>query len=115
MALAGPQVRRLTPEECEKLQGYPVGWTRIPGLSGWRVLGDDEDAEEFRAVGMEVKTNKKTGKSRVNDPDGPRYKALGNSFTTEPVNWIMSRVQASLRGEPMPRWQPMQLWAKTRP
>jgi len=112
---SGPQVRRLTPEECEKLQGYPVGWTRIPGLSGWRVLGDDEDAEEFRAAGMEVKTNKKTGKSRVNDPDGPRYKALGNSFTTEPVNWIMSRVQASLRGEPMPRWQPMQLWNKTRP
>jgi len=112
---SGPQVRRLTPEECEKLQGYPVGWTRIPGLSGWRVLGDDEDAEEFRAAGMEVKTNKKTGKSRVNDPDGPRYKALGNSFATEPVNWIMSRVQASLRGETMPRWQPMQLWTKTRP
>jgi len=112
---SGPQVRRLTPEECEKLQGFPVGWTRIPGLSGWRTLGDDEDADEFRAAGMEVRTSKKTGKSRVNDPDGPRYKSLGNSFTTEPVNWIMSRVQASLRGEPMPRWQPMQLWSKTRP
>lgn len=104
------QVRRLTPEECEKLQGFPVGWTRIPGLSGWRDLGPDENADELRNQGHEVRTNKKTGKSRVNDPDGPRYKALGNSFTTEPVNWIMSRVQASMAGEPMPDWQPMQLW-----
>lgn len=108
--LNGPQVRRLTPEECEKLQGFPIGWTRIPGLSGWRDLGPDENPDELRDQGHEVRTNKKTGKSRVNDPDGPRYKALGNSFTTEPVNWIMSRVQASLRGETMPRWQPMQLW-----
>lgn len=112
MAIAGPQVRRLVPEECEKLQGFPVGYTRIPGLYGWRDVGPDEDVDELRAMGHEVRTNKKTGKSRVNDPDGPRYKSLGNSFTVEPVNFIMSRVQASLRGEPMPGWQPMQLWRK---
>lgn len=113
-AIASAQVRRLVPEECEKLQGYPVGYTRIPGLSGWRAVGDDESPDELRAAGMAVKVNPKTGKARVNDPDGPRYKALGNSFTTEPVNWIMCRVQASLRGEPMPPWQPLQLW-KTPP
>lgn len=111
MALAGPQVRRLTPVECERLQGFPDGYTLIPGLSGWRDLGDDEDADELRAQGLTVNVTK-SGKRRVNDPDGPRYKSLGNSFTTEPVNWIMSRVQASLRDEPMPDWQPMQLWTR---
>lgn len=103
-------VRRLTPEECEKLQGFPVGWTRIPGLSGWREVGDDEDVAELEAAGLEIRRTKKSNRLRVNDPDGPRYKSLGNSFTTEPVNWIMSRVRASMAGEPMPDWQPMQLW-----
>lgn len=88
------------------------GWTRIPGLSGWRDVGSDEDIESLRNAGHEVRTNKKTGKSRVNDPDGPRYKSLGNSFTVEPVNWIMARAQASMRGLPMPSWRPMRLWSK---
>lgn len=114
MAMAGMQVRRLTPTECERLQGFPDGWTLVPGLSGWRAVGDDEDIEELRSSGLTVKVNKKTGRARVNDPDGPRYKSLGNSFTTEPVNWIMTRVQASLRGEPMPDWQPMRLWGNGR-
>lgn len=102
-------VRRLTPRECERLQGFPDDWTLIPGLSGWRDVGDDENPDDLTAQGLTVKRTKK-GKLRVNDPDGPRYKALGNSFTTEPVNWIMSRAQASLRGERMPDWQPMRKW-----
>lgn len=109
MALTGPQVRRLTPTECSRLQGFPDSYLDIPGLSGWRDLGDDEDADALKASGMEVRRTK-SGKWRVNDPDGPKYKSLGNSFTTETINWIMSRVQASLRGEPMPDWQPLQLW-----
>jgi DNA (cytosine-5)-methyltransferase 1 len=46
-------VRRLTPEECEALQGFPRGYTNIPGAA-----------------------------------DGPRYKALGNSFAVPVVAWI---------------------------
>jgi DNA (cytosine-5)-methyltransferase 1 len=62
-ALTGWRVRRLTPTECERLQGFPDGWTDIP----WR------------------------GKS--NAPDGPRYKALGNSMACNVMRWIGQRIQ----------------------
>lgn len=58
------QVRRLTPTECERLQGFPDGWTQIP----WR----NKPASEC--------------------PDGPRYKALGNSWATHVVNWLGRRL-----------------------
>lgn len=60
----GMQVRRLTPEECEALQAYPRNYTRIP----WR-------------------------KKPANEcPDGPRYKALGNSWCVTNVRWIGDRI-----------------------
>jgi DNA (cytosine-5)-methyltransferase 1 len=58
------QVRRLTPEECEKLQGFEPGYTAIP----WR------------------------GKPADQCPDGPRYKALGNSWAIPCVSWIGERI-----------------------
>jgi DNA (cytosine-5)-methyltransferase 1 len=60
------QVRRLTPTECERLQGFPDGYTAIP----WR----NKPAEEC--------------------PDGPRYKALGNSWAVPVVRWIGERINA---------------------
>lgn len=62
------QVRRLTPVECERLQGFPDGYTAIP----WR----KKPAEEC--------------------PDGPRYKALGNSWAVPVVRWIGSRIQSHI-------------------
>ena len=59
------QVRRLTPRECERLQGFPDDYTRIP----WR----GKDAEDC--------------------PDGPRYKALGNSMAVPVMHWIGKRIQ----------------------
>lgn len=59
------QVRRLTPVECERLQGFPDGYTMIP----WRKKAADEC------------------------PDGPRYKALGNSWAVPNVRWIGQRMQ----------------------
>lgn len=56
------QVRRLTPEECEALQGFPRGYTDI------RPKGKDT-------------------------PDGPRYKALGNSMAVPVMRWIGQRIQ----------------------
>lgn len=70
--IASSVVRRLTPTECERLQGFPDGWTDVPHGT------------------------------RNRTPDGPRYKALGNSFTVNAIEWIMRRVNASLRGEAMP-------------
>ena len=57
----GWAVRRLTPTECERLQGFPDGYTAVP----------------FR------------GKPAA---DGPRYKALGNSFAVNVVRWIGTRI-----------------------
>ena len=55
-------VRRLTPTECERLQGFPDGYTDI----------------------------KHNGKPT---PDGPRYKALGNSMAVPVMAWIGKRIQ----------------------
>ena len=56
-------VRRLTPLECERLQGFPDGQTRVPHK----------------------------GKDSA---DGPRYKALGNSWAVNCARWIGERIEA---------------------
>lgn len=66
---AAMQVRRLTPVECERLQGFPDGYTQIH----WRKKPADQC------------------------PDGPRYKALGNSWAVPNVRWIGRRIGAHLR------------------
>jgi len=58
-------VRRLTPIECERLQGFPDDWTRIP----------------YR------------GKPAEQCPDGPRYKACENSMAVPVMRWIGERIQ----------------------
>ncbi len=63
---ASMTVRRLTPRECERLQGFPDDWTMIP----------------YR------------GKSPEDCPDGPRYKALGNSMACNCMAWIGERIAA---------------------
>ncbi len=57
-------VRRLTPRECERLMGFPDDYTKIP----------------YR------------NKSADNCPNGPRYKALGNSWAVPVVRWIGERI-----------------------
>ena len=63
------QVRRLTPVECERLQGFPDNHTAIP----WR----KKPASEC--------------------PDGPRYKSLGNSWAVPVVAWIGKRINNHLK------------------
>ncbi|EPC1225789.1 Dam family site-specific DNA-(adenine-N6)-methyltransferase [Citrobacter freundii] len=82
----GMQVRRLTPVECERLQGFPDNHTLI----SWR------------------------GKAAADCPDGPRYKAIGNSMAVPVMRWIGERIAAALPVEaPAPRnWQrPFLKWA----
>ncbi len=66
MAMQAMTVRRLTPIECEFLQGFPRNYTLIP----WR----KKQAEDC--------------------PDGPRYKALGNSMAVNCMAWIGERIAA---------------------
>jgi DNA (cytosine-5)-methyltransferase 1 len=98
-ALAGGLVRRLTPVECERLQGFEDNYTRIPTWSGWRKLDVSETAEQLAAEGLEVKQNTKTGRWRVRDVDGPRYKALGNSWAVPCARWVGARIDDRLNRE----------------
>lgn len=59
----GLTVRRLTPRECERLQGFPDDYTDIP----------------YR--------------NKEHAPDGPRYKALGNSMAVPVMRWIGERIR----------------------
>jgi len=60
-------VRRLTPRECERLQGFPDDYTRI----GWQ------------------------GKPPALCPDSPRYQALGNSMAVPVMRWIGQQIEAA--------------------
>jgi DNA (cytosine-5)-methyltransferase 1 len=68
-ALEGMAVRRITCEEAERLQGFPDHWTAIP----WR------------------------GKPAEECPDGPRYKALGNSMAVPVIRYLGERIEAVRR------------------
>lgn len=59
-----PKVRKLTPIECERLQGFPDNYTRIP----WR------------------------NKTADQCPDTPRYMAIGNSMAVPVIRWIGERI-----------------------
>ena len=67
------QVRRLMPAECERLQGFPDDHASI----AWR------------------------GKEAAECPDGPRYKAIGNSMAVPVMRWIGERIAAALPAEKM--------------
>jgi DNA (cytosine-5)-methyltransferase 1 len=95
-ALIDMAVRRLLPVECERLQAFPDTYTSIPTWDGWRKMDAGETPESCRGEGLEVKQNAKTGKWRVKDVDGPRYKALGNSMCVNVMRWIGSRLEETL-------------------
>jgi len=81
-------VRRLTPRECERLQGFPDNYTFIPG---YRAKLRAHDLEEMAAyLGVPLDEARELGVT----PDGPRYKALGNSMATDVIEWIGVRIQA---------------------
>jgi DNA (cytosine-5)-methyltransferase 1 len=69
--VAASTVRRLTPKECERLQGFPDDFSRIP----WR----NKEPEDC--------------------PNGHRYKALGNSMAVPVMNWIGRRIDMVEKGE----------------
>jgi DNA (cytosine-5)-methyltransferase 1 len=81
-------VRRLTPRECERLQGLPDDYTLIPNYR--RRLNAAEVEEMARYLGIPVEEARRLGAT----PDGPRYKAIGNSMAVPVMRWIGRRLQA---------------------
>ena len=65
VATGSPTIRRMTPRECERLQGFPDDYTQI----SWR------------------------GKEPEDCPNGHRYKAMGNSMAVPVMKWIGERIQ----------------------
>lgn len=63
-------VRKLTPKECERLQGFPDDYTKVPYK----------------------------GKPAEDCPDTPRYKALGNSMSVPVMRWIFERLDTASKG-----------------
>ena len=66
-----PSVRRLTPRECERLQGFPDDWTRY---------GRKPDCTRYELA------------------DGPRYKCMGNAVTVSVAEWIGKRIAVAICG-----------------
>ena len=66
--LASGEIRRMSPREYERLQGFPDDWTMVP----------------------------QNGKPAARCPNGPRYKAIGNSMAVNVMRWIGRRI---LRGQ----------------
>lgn len=88
-AVVEDAVRRLTPRECERLQGFPDDYTLIPG--GNRT--DDEDYAETVEYLLATGWPTDEAMALADTPDGPRYKALGNSMCVDVMFWIGSRIQ----------------------
>ena len=87
-------VRRLTARECERLQGLPDDYTLIPTYR--RRLRAHEIEEMAGYLGITLEQARRLGAT----PDGPRYKAIGNSMAVPVMRWIGRRIQAvdSIRG-----------------
>ncbi|EAT1308155.1 Dam family site-specific DNA-(adenine-N6)-methyltransferase [Salmonella enterica] len=100
-------VRRLTPVECERLQGFPDNHTLIPVNKRNKLIADElaylrshfpdmpEEEANFLAV------------------DGPRYKAIGNSMAVPVMRWIGERIVKAIcvSDAPAARTKPFLKWA----
>lgn len=90
--LMAHQVRRLTPVECERLQGFPDGYTDIP----WRTYQEAQRKSISYETLLAQRGMTLRGPSVEECPDGPRYKSLGNSWAIDVVEWIGQRLQQHL-------------------
>lgn len=86
-------VRRLTPLECERLQGFPDGWTQIGEVVDYdRYQEFDTDGnltyEFVEALYAYMDENGKKKKTT----DGARYKALGNSIAIPPWFYVLQKL-----------------------
>ena len=91
MHASGMAVRRLTPVECERLQGFPDNHTLIPTQKRKQLT-----AEEYAYL-RHHRPELTTEQAYRLAADGPRYKAIGNSMAVPVMRWIGSRIQEALR------------------
>ena len=85
-------VRRLTPRECERLQGFPDDYTLLPPER--RKKTDNDVIEYLLHSGYEWDD----AVTLAAAPDGPRYRALGNSMAVPVIHWIGVRMEMAREG-----------------
>lgn len=111
----GLSVRRLTPIECERLQGFPDGHTLIPTAKRKRITEDE--FEYLRAHRPELTIEEAYRLAA----DGPRYKAIGNSMAVPVMKWIGQRIDDAVNSassediEPPEPAQPTQPAKRAKP
>ncbi|MHA6788175.1 DNA cytosine methyltransferase [Pseudomonas bijieensis] len=82
------RARRLLPEECERLQGLPSGYTRIPRRHyAARRISSSRPADLWEATERGW---------MLMSADGPRYKAIGNAMAVPCLVWLGKRLLATL-------------------
>jgi DNA (cytosine-5)-methyltransferase 1 len=84
-------VRRLTPRECERLQGFPDDHTMLPRGKNRPLKSVADELAYLRQTYPDMTEAEALRLA----PDGPRYKAMGNSMAVPVVKWIMDRVRVS--------------------
>lgn len=93
----GMAVRRLTPRECERLQGFPDDYTLIATTMVTHrkacALYGTKEVVPHGTIRLECGCKAKHKRAEV-CPDGPRYKALGNSMAVPVMRWIGKRIEA---------------------
>lgn len=86
---SGAVVRRLTPLECERLQGFADGYTRIPK----KILAGRPKTKHYQNY-PDLYAANPDGTWTKYWEDGARYAALGNSMAVPVVRWIGERIDA---------------------
>ncbi|EEW6789598.1 Dam family site-specific DNA-(adenine-N6)-methyltransferase [Escherichia coli] len=105
--VSGMAVRRLTPLECERLQGFPDFHTLIPMNKRNKLIQDE--LAYLRAHFPDL-TDEEAMRLAA---DGPRYKAIGNSMAVPVMRWIGERLLKGLSktAAPAARTKPFLKWA----
>lgn len=103
----GMSVRRLTPLECERLQGFPDFHTLIPAKKRNTLIADELAYLRVHFPDMPEEEAHRLA------ADGPRYKALGNSMAVPVMRWIGKRIieRLSKTTTPSVRIKPFLKWA----
>jgi len=83
-------VRRLTPVECERLQGFPDNHTLIPRDKRKQITADEYAYVRHHNPKITAEEAYRLAK------DGPRYKAIGNSMAVPVMRWIGKRINEAL-------------------
>jgi len=91
-------VRRITPREAERLQGFPDDHTLIEWPKARRKEGDIEDDRRYL---LESGYSPEDVAVLTRTPDGPRYCAIGNAMPTHVMDWILKRCLKGMDDAPL--------------